>query len=67
MITGAENTMPANTEPIKKAIARAYKNGKCDIDGNSSRGVNGMTAKPRPMGSTAKRYVYRNGKMQEVI
>jgi hypothetical protein len=58
--------MPANTEQIKRAIARAYRNGKCDVDGNSVMGAKGMTAKPRPMGR-AKRYVYRDGKMVEVI
>jgi hypothetical protein len=58
--------MPDNTRAIKEGIHRAYRNGKCDIDGNSVRGVSGMTAKPRSMGPTAIIYRYKDGKMRRV-
>jgi hypothetical protein len=59
--------VPDNTTAIKEGIHRAYKNGKCDIDGHSVRGASGMTAKPRSMVSSAAIiYRYKDGKMQRV-
>lgn len=58
--------MHDNTKAIKEGIHRAYQNGKCDIDGHSVRGVNGMTAKPRATNSTAIIYRYIDGKMRRV-
>ena len=55
-----------NTRAIKKGIHRAYKAGKCDIDGHSVRGSAGMIAKPRAMNSTAKTYRFIDGKMKRV-
>lgn len=58
--------MRHNEERIKQAIVRGHRDGICDSDGNSIAGAGGMVvAKPRPLGSSAKTYVYRNGKMVE--
>jgi len=58
--------MRQQEEVIKQAIVRGHRNGICDSDGNSIAGGDGINIpKPRPMGSTAKTYVYRNGKMVE--
>lgn len=58
--------MQDNTTAIKEGIHRAYQNGKCDIDGHSVRGANGMTAKPRAFNSAAIIYRYRDGKMRRI-
>jgi hypothetical protein len=56
--------MRKQEDAIKQAIVRGHRNGVCDSDGNSIAGGEGINiAKPRPLGSTAKTYVYRNGKM----
>ena len=57
-----------NEENIKDMIAECHKRGVCDSDGNSvstvdSAGKKVSTAKPKPLSSVVKTYVYRKGRM----
>ena len=59
--------MRQQEERIKQAIVKGHRNGVCDKDGNSVLG-NGdvLIPKTKNLGSAAKRYVYRNGKMVRI-
>lgn len=53
-----------NEEKIKDMIVSAHIRGACDSQGRSMKTTDGrFIAKPASLGSTAKTYVYKNGKM----
>ena len=55
-------------ERIKRAIVTGHRNGVCDKDGNSEIGAHGfLIPKSRNLGTTAKTFVYRDGRMVEKL
>lgn len=58
--------MRQNEEVIKRAIVDGHRRGICDKDGNSILDAhNLLVAKPSVLGSVAKVYVYRKGRVVE--
>lgn len=52
-----------NEDCIKDLITKAHRNGTCDSDGKSVKRDGVYIAKPKAFSSTAKTYVYKDGRM----